>query len=59
MLDMQFIQEEKYGWQVKRSAPNALRVIDTQDLHWLRRVRQEMVQETHSKWQVCECGWSF
>lgn len=36
-----FITEEQFGARVYESAPQALRVLDTQDLHFLRRLRQE------------------
>lgn len=34
-----FMTEEQYGWRVEREAPHALRVLDTVDLHFLRRAR--------------------
>jgi len=36
-----FMLEEQFGWRVAEHAPNALRVLDTIDLHFLRRVRAE------------------
>jgi glycosyltransferase involved in cell wall biosynthesis len=35
-----FVTEEQFGWRVEENAPNALRVLDTQDLHCLRRARE-------------------
>lgn len=35
-----FVTEEQFGWRVQESAPEALRVLDTQDLHFLRRARE-------------------
>ncbi len=35
-----FISEEQFGWRVAASIPNALRIIDTQDLHLLRYARE-------------------
>jgi glycosyltransferase involved in cell wall biosynthesis len=35
-----FISEEQFGWRVAASLPNALRIIDTQDLHLLRYARE-------------------
>jgi len=35
-----FVTEEQFGWRVRAECPNALRVIDTQDLHFLRRARE-------------------
>ncbi|KAJ0396426.1 hypothetical protein P43SY_007751 [Pythium insidiosum] len=40
-----FIAEEMYGWQVERYAPTALRVLDLQDVHFLRRAREVLVKK--------------
>jgi glycosyltransferase involved in cell wall biosynthesis len=34
-----FVMEEQFGWRVQEQCPNAVRVLDTQDLHFLRRTR--------------------
>lgn len=39
-----FVIEEQFGWRVAAAAPGALRVIDTQDLHFLRRARAKAVE---------------
>ncbi|MCG2460815.1 glycosyltransferase family 4 protein [Flavobacteriaceae bacterium F89] len=39
-----FMIEEQFGWRVARSAPNALRILETQDLHSLRISRQEALK---------------
>lgn len=36
-----FMLEEQFGWRVAEAAPNALRILDTIDLHFLRRWRGE------------------
>ncbi len=36
-----FISEEKFGWRVTKHCPNALKILDTEDLHCLRFARQE------------------
>lgn len=36
-----FITEEQFGWRVAEYAPNALRMLDTEDLHSLRATRFE------------------
>ncbi len=38
-----FIVEEQYGWRVSRMCPNAVRVLNTEDLHSLRKSRQKAV----------------
>jgi len=35
-----FLTEEQFGWRVAEAAPDALRVLDTEDLHSLRSVRE-------------------
>ncbi|KAG2528251.1 hypothetical protein BBO99_00003953 [Phytophthora kernoviae] len=40
-----FIAEEMYGWQAKKYAPEALRVLDLQDVHFLRRAREFAVKK--------------
>lgn len=36
-----FLTEEQFGWRVAKNSPNALRILDTEDLHSLRSVRLE------------------
>ncbi|WP_298534871.1 glycosyltransferase family 4 protein [uncultured Algibacter sp.] len=36
-----FMMEEQFGWRVIEHCPNALRVLDTEDLHCLRKGRQQ------------------
>lgn len=40
-----FIAEEMYGWQAKKYAPEALRVLDLQDVHFLRKAREHLVKK--------------
>lgn len=35
-----FMTEEKYGWRVAEQCPEAMRILDTEDLHCLRKARQ-------------------
>jgi len=35
-----FMTEEQYGWRVAEQCPNALRVLDTEDFHGLRKARE-------------------
>jgi len=41
-----FMMEEQYGWRVIENCPNALRILDTEDLHFLRKAR-EMAFKQH------------
>ncbi|HEX7366823.1 MAG TPA: glycosyltransferase family 4 protein [Pelobium sp.] len=36
-----FMTEEQYGWRVSESCPEALKILDTEDLHCLRAARQK------------------
>ena len=40
-----FITEEQFGWRVAENCPNSLRILDTEDLHFLRKARQEAVKK--------------
>jgi glycosyltransferase involved in cell wall biosynthesis len=40
-----FMIEEQFGWRVAENCPNALRILDTEDLHSLRKVRHEAVKK--------------
>lgn len=35
-----YLTEEQFGWRVAENCPNALRILDTEDLHFLRNARQ-------------------
>ena len=36
-----FLSEEQFGWRVAEHMPNAVRILDTEDLHSLRHVREQ------------------
>lgn len=36
-----FMTEEQFGWRVAEQCPNAIRILDTEDLHGLRKGRQQ------------------
>ena len=40
-----FMMEEQFGWRVIENCPNALRILDTEDLHCLRLSRQKALKE--------------
>jgi len=35
-----FLTEEQFGWRIAENCPNALRILDTEDLHFLRNARK-------------------
>lgn len=39
-----FFTEEQFGWRVEQACPNALRILDTEDLHSLRHARQQLLK---------------
>ena len=40
-----FMMEEQFGWRVAENCPNAIRILDTEDLHCLRLARQKAFKE--------------
>tara|TARA_R110002167_G_scaffold120166_8_gene297858 strand:+ start:4987 stop:6255 length:1269 start_codon:yes stop_codon:yes gene_type:complete len=49
-----FLTEEQFGWRVAQFAPNAIRILDTEDLHSLRHSREtafkSKVAHTNAHW---------
>jgi glycosyltransferase involved in cell wall biosynthesis len=40
-----FIIEEQFGWRIQENSPSTIRVLDTEDLHFLRRARQKSLAD--------------
>jgi glycosyltransferase involved in cell wall biosynthesis len=40
-----FFSEEQFGWRVEQVCPNALRLLDTEDLHSLRHARHQLLKQ--------------
>jgi len=40
-----FVTEEQFGWKVAKNCPDTLRILDTEDLHFLRKARQEVLKK--------------
>ena len=40
-----FMTEEQFGWRVAENCPDALRILDTEDLHCLRKTRHEALKK--------------
>ncbi len=40
-----FMTEEQFGWRVADNCPNAIRILDTEDLHCLRHARHRALKE--------------
>ncbi len=43
-----FMMEEQFGWRVAENCPDALRLLDTEDLHCLRLARQKAFKENRT-----------
>ncbi|MFD1615245.1 glycosyltransferase family 4 protein [Gelatiniphilus marinus] len=43
-----FMTEEQFGWRVAQQCPNAVRILDTEDLHGLRKGRQQAFKDSKS-----------
>ncbi|MFV8366874.1 glycosyltransferase [Flavobacterium sp. XS1P27] len=43
-----FMMEEQFGWRVAENCPDALLILDTEDLHCLRLARQKAFKENRS-----------
>lgn len=39
-----YITEEQFGWRVTDNCPGALKVLDTEDLHFLRKAREQAIK---------------
>lgn len=42
-----FMMEEQFGWRVEKQCPQALRILDSEDLHCLRFARQALAKNNH------------
>ncbi len=50
-----FVIEEQFGWRVKEHCPQAIRVLDTQDLHFLRRNREKALKAGKAVSEIAQC----
>ncbi|UMB54582.1 glycosyltransferase [Lutibacter sp. A64] len=41
-----YLTEEQFGWRVTENCPNALKILDTEDLHFLRFAREKSFRNT-------------
>lgn len=44
-----FITEEQFGWMIDEICPNALKILDTEDLHFLRENREKVLMQQDEK----------
>lgn len=51
-----FIIEEQFGWRVKQKFPNIITVLDTEDLHFVRRARTDAFKKnTEVNFDTTDC----
>jgi O-antigen biosynthesis protein len=43
-----FMTEEQFGWRVEKNSPDSVRILDTEDLHCLRKARQKAFKENRA-----------
>ena len=43
-----FTTEEQFGWRVSEQTPNAVKILDTEDLHFLRSAREKAFKQNKS-----------
>ena len=48
-----FMMEEQFAWRVEKVCPQALRILDTEDLHCLRYARQQLAKKDNCK-VICD-----
>ena len=41
-----YITEEQYGWRATENCPDSLKILDTEDLHFLRKAREHAVKHS-------------
>src|SRR5690606_20044221 len=40
-----FMMEEQFGWRVSEVCPKAIKILDTEDLHFLRKAREAAIKK--------------
>lgn len=48
-----FVIEEQFGWRVLEHSPSSIRILDTQDLHFLRRTRFSEINNGKTILDLC------
>lgn len=43
-----FMTEEQFGWRVEKNSSSSIRILDTEDLHCLRKARQQAFKENRN-----------
>ena len=46
-----FLTEEQYGWRVRQNCSTALQILDTEDLHFLRKSRELALKKDSDDWK--------
>ncbi len=43
-----YLTEEQYGWRIDENCPDALKILDTEDLHFLRNARHKAYKDSEN-----------
>ncbi|RKS53012.1 glycosyltransferase involved in cell wall biosynthesis [Gillisia mitskevichiae] len=43
-----FMMEEQFGWRISKNSPSSIKILDTEDLHFLRNYREKELKATNS-----------
>jgi len=43
-----FMMEEQFGWRVSKNSPDSIKILDTEDLHFLRNYREQELNSSSS-----------
>ncbi|HSP11940.1 MAG TPA: glycosyltransferase family 4 protein [Salegentibacter sp.] len=47
-----FMMEEQFGWRVDKFCPDALKILDTEDLHFIRKARHQAYKENKNPQKI-------
>jgi len=48
-----FMTEEQFGWRITEHCPDALKILDTEDLHCLRKTRHQVLKK-NTKFEIAD-----
>ncbi|MEO5969609.1 MAG: glycosyltransferase [Bdellovibrionia bacterium] len=54
-----FLTEEQFGWRIQQFSPDSVRIIDTIDLHFLRREREKHLKAGMSLTDLAVCNFNL
>lgn len=54
-----FITEEQFSWRVTENSPDTIQILDTVDLQFLRRGRQQALEDGRTLQEIFECDFDL